>query len=87
MRVRGSFLSFTVRHNGPYIVAIFARCGALVPQSSPQFTETAEAFHIDREYAEVVESDQVRAAALAGFLHPVPRPFPSSAGHGYRRAA
>ena len=76
---------FTVRHNGAHIVAIFAACGALVPFSSPQFTETAEAFHIDRQYAEAVDSDQPRAAALAGYLHPAAHPH--SAGHGYRRAA
>ena len=76
---------FRVRHNGPEIVAIFTACGALVPPSGEQFTETAEAFHIDREYAEAIESDQPRLAAMAGFLHA--QPFTHLSGHGLRRAA
>ena len=81
----GRFERFTVRHNGEHIVAIFTRCGALVPQGSPQFTETAEAWHIDREWSQAVESDAPHAAALAGYLHPAPHVH--RAGHGLRRAA
>ncbi len=76
---------FTVRHNGEHIVAIFNTGGFLLPEHCPQFTETAEAFLIDRQYNEAVESDQPRRAALAGYLHPQPQPH--SAGHGLRRAA
>ena len=81
----GRFQKFTVRHNGAHIVAIFTACGVLVPPSGEQFTETAEAFHIDREYAAAVASDAPHAAALAGYLHPVP--YLHRAGHGLRRAA
>lgn len=77
---------FQVRHMGDLIAAIFTASGALVPPSGEQFTETAEAFHIDREYAEAVESDQPRAAARAGFLFPT-HPIPTQQGIGYRRAA
>ena len=76
---------FTVRHNGEHIVCIFNSGGCLLPEHSPQFTETAEAFLLDRRYNEAVESDQPRLAALAGYIHP--EPYPNSAGHGYRRAA
>ncbi len=76
---------FTVRHNGEHIVAIFNTGGFLLPEHCPQFTETAEAFLLDRQYNEAVESDQPCAAALAGYVHP--EPYPNSAGHGLRRAA
>ena len=76
---------FTVRHNGDHIVCIFSPGGFLLPEHSPQFTETAEAFFIDRQYNEAVESDQPRHAALAGYFHP--EPYPNNAGHGHRRAA
>ena len=46
-------------------------------------TEASEAFFIDHQYAEAVESDQPHLAA--GYLHP--EPYPQSAGIGYRRAA
>ena len=49
--------AFQVRHNGDHIVAIFTGGGALVPSSSEQFTETAEAFHIDRQWAMIDEAD------------------------------
>ena len=77
--------TFRVRHNADHIVAIFTACGALVPRSGQQFTETAEAFHIDRQYAQAVESDVPHFAALSGFLHPAPHA--SGNGHGLRRAA
>ena len=45
----------------------------------------ADDFFIDRQYTEATESDQPRAAALAGYLHP--REWPPNAGHGLRRTA
>ena len=81
---------FSVTSWGPDILAIASADGVAVPRHTPTFTEVAESFLIDRQYNEAVESDQPHAAALAGYLHPLPvavKPFPSSAGHGYRRAA
>ncbi len=75
---------FTVRHNGEHIVAIFNTGGFLLPEHCPQFTETAEAFLLDRQYAEAVESDQPHLATIAGYPA---RPIPSQQGIGYRRAA
>ena len=74
---------FTVTSIGGDILAIETADGYHVPRSSPTFTEAAEAWHIDREYTEAVESDQPRLAAIAGYL----RPVPTQQGHGYRRAA
>ncbi len=81
----GRNVRFRVRHNGEHIVAIFNTGGFLLPEHCPQYTETAEAFLLDREYTAAIESDQPRAAALAGYIHPQPQPH--SAGHGLRRAA
>ncbi len=80
----GALHRFTVHHDKGRVLEIRYAEGYSVPKSSPQFTESAEAFHIDREYAEAVESDQPRLAALAGYQ---PRPIPSQRGIGYRRAA
>ena len=76
---------FTVVSLGWNILWIVREDGSTVRRSSPAFTEVAESWHIDREYAAAVESDAPHAAAVAGYLHPVPSLH--RAGHGLRRAA
>ena len=80
----GQMESFTVTAWGSDILAIQNGTYSL-PRHSPTWTEAAEAWHIDRQYAEAVESDAPHAAHVAGFLHP--QPIPSQQGIGYRRAA
>ncbi len=80
----GQMETFTVTAWGSDILAIQNGTYSL-PRHSPTWTEAAEAFHIDREFNEAVESDQPHAAHVAGFLHP--QPIPSQQGIGYRRAA
>ena len=77
--------TFTVHDIDGHILAIEHESGHTVERNSPTWTEAAEAWHIDRQYAEVVESDAPHAAAAAGFLHA--EPIPSQQGIGYRRAA
>lgn len=48
---------FTVKHHGDTIEAIVGRSGFTVPKNSEQFTEVAEAFHIDRYWKMLEESD------------------------------
>ncbi len=92
--------TFTVHDIDGVILAIEHESGHTVQRNSPTWTEAAEAWHIDRQwaeaaeawhldrqYVEAVESDQPAAAALAGFLRPVPVPIPNQQGIGYRRAA
>ncbi len=81
----GNTESFLVTHEQGRVVTVRREHGGVVAHNSPQFTEVAEAWHIDREYAEAVESDQPHAAALAGYIHP--QEWPNSSGHGLRRAA
>ena len=76
---------FTVVSLGLNVLWIVREDGSTVRRSSPAFTEVAESWHIDREYAQAVESDVPRAAALSGYLHPAP--YLHRAGHGLRRAA
>ena len=80
----GQMESFTVTAWGSDILAIQNGTYSL-PRHSPTWTEAAEAWHIDREFNEAVESDQPHAAHVAGFLHP--QPILSQQGIGYRRAA
>ncbi len=80
----GRMETFTVTAWGSDILAIQNGTYSL-PRHSPTWTEAAEAWHLDRQYAEVVESDQPHLAHIAGFLHP--QPIPSQQGIGYRRAA
>ena len=75
---------FTVHAFGSDILAIVHESGHTVERNSPTWTEAAEAFHIDREFTEAVESDQPHFAAFAGYP---PRPVPPQGGIGYRRAA
>ncbi len=72
-----------ISHQGS-VLAVINTGGYSLPHYCPQFTEGAEAFALDQEYAEAVESDQPRLAALAGYPA---RPIPNQQGHGYRRAA
>ena len=72
-----------ISHQGS-VLAVINTGGYSLPRHTPQFTEAAEAFALDAQYAEAVESDQPRMAALAGYP---PRPIPSQQGIGYRRAA
>ncbi len=81
----GQTETFTVTSWGTDILAIQNAGSFTLPRHTPTWTEAAEAWHLDRQYAEVVESDQPQAAAAAGFLRPVP--IPSQQGIGYRRAA
>ena len=67
------------------ILWILREDGSTVRRSSPAYTEAAECWHIDREYREAVESEEPRAAALAGYIHP--KEWPHSSGHGLHRAA
>ena len=53
----GEMEEFTVKHRGETIDAIVNRSGFSVPASSEQFTEVAEAFHIDRYWKMLEESD------------------------------
>ncbi len=73
-----------ISHQGS-VLAVINTGGYSLPRHTPQFTEAAEAFALDREFAAAIESDQPRAAALAGYLQP--RPLPNQQGHGLRRAA
>ena len=72
-----------ISHQGS-VLAVINTGGYSLPRHAPQFSEAAEAFLLDRQYNEAVESDEPRAAALAGYP---PRPIPNQQGHGYRRAA
>ncbi len=81
----GATETVTVVSLGLNILWIVRLDGSTVNRSSAQFTEYAESWHIDREYAAAVDSDQPHAAARAGFLHP--QTFPTQQGHGLRRAA
>ena len=82
----GATETVTVVSLGLNILWIVRLDGSTVARSSAQFTEYAECFHIDREYAAAVDSDQPHAAALAGYTHPT-NPITSQQGIGYRRAA
>ena len=82
----GAVETVTVVSLGLNIMWIVRADGSTVARSSAQFTEYAECFHIDREYAAAVDSDQPHAAARAGFLFPT-HPIPTQQGHGLRRAA
>ena len=77
--------TFTVVSMGADVLAIENTGGYVLPRHTPTWSEVAEAWELDRLAVEAMESDQPRAAALAGFLHP--RPLPNQQGHGYRRAA
>ena len=77
--------TFTVTSLGVDILAIQNVGGYVLPRHTPTWSEVAESWHIDKEFAEATESDEPCAAALAGYLHP--EPYPNSAGHGLRRAA
>ena len=77
--------SFTVHDLDGVILAIEHESGHVVQRNSPTWSEVAESWAIDREFQMAVESDQPHAAALAGFLRPVP--VPSQQGIGLRRAA
>ena len=85
----GQTETFTVTSWGADILAIENAGGYVLPRCTPTFSEVAEAFALDREYAEAVESDQPHAAGRAGYLRPVPVPVPSPqrTGFGLRRAA
>ena len=72
-----------VSHQGS-VLAVINTGGYSLPRHTPQWTEAAEAFALDQEYAEAAESDQPHLAVLAGYPA---RPIPSQQGHGYRRAA
>ena len=48
---------FTVKHVGDRIEAIVDRWGYSVPRNGELFTEVAEAFHIDRYWKMLEESD------------------------------
>ena len=69
------------------ILAIEHESGHVVERNSATFSEVSEAWHLDRQFNEAVESDQPGAAHVAGYLHLQPVPSPQQAGHGYRRAA
>jgi len=75
-----------VSHQGS-VLAVIDTGGYSLPRHSPQFSEAAEAFALDQEYAEAVESDAPHVAAAAGFLRPVPVPQNAGVGNRYRRAA
>ena len=77
--------TFTVHDIDGVILAIEHESGHVVERNSPTWTEAAEAWSLDRQYAEAIDSDAPQAAAAAGFLRPVP--VPQNAGIGYRRAA
>ena len=77
--------SFTIHDLDGVILAIEHESGHVVERNTPTWTEAAEAWHLDRQYAEALESDAPHAAAAAGFLRPVP--VPQNSGIGYRRAA
>ena len=79
--------TFTVHDLDGVILAIEHESGHIVERNSPTFSEVAESWAIDREYAEAVESDQPHLAAAAGFLRPVPVPTQQGIGNTYRRAA
>ena len=79
--------SFTIHDLDGVILAIEHESGHIVQRNSATFSEVSEAWHLDRQYAEVVESDQPAAAATAGFIHPAPIPVPQNSGIGLRRAA
>ncbi len=72
-----------VSHRGE-VLAVIDTGGYSLPRHTPQWTEAAEAWHLDREFNEAVKSDQPHLAALAGYP---PRPIPNQQGHGLRRAA
>jgi len=75
-----------VSHQGS-VLAVIDTGGYSLPRHSPQFSEAAEAFALDQEYAEAVESDAPHVAAAAGFLRPVPVPQNAGVGNRYRLAA
>lgn len=75
----------TVVSLGWDVLFVTRQDGTNARRSSPLFTEAAECFAIDREYAEAVESGYARTAAAAGYLRP--QTWPNSSGHGLRRAA
>ena len=78
-------VSFTVHAYGSDILAIVHESGHTVERNSPTWSEVAESWDLDRQYAEALDSDAPQVAAAAGFLRPVP--IPSQQGFGYRRAA
>ena len=67
------------------ILAIQSVGAFVLPRHSPTWSEVAESWHLDRQYAEAIDSDAPRAVAAAGFLRPAP--VPSQQGFGLRRAA
>ena len=81
----GQMETFTVASMGADVLAIQNVGGYVLPRCCPTWSEVAESWHLDREYSAAIESDEPRAAALAGYLQP--RPLPNQQGHGYRRAA
>ena len=78
-------VNFTVHAIDGVILAIEHESGHVVERNSATWTEVVESWFIDREYAEVVESDQPHLAAIAGFIHPVT--VPNQSGNRYRLAA
>ena len=79
--------SFTVHDIDGVILAIEHESGHVVTRNTPTWSEVAESWHLDREYAEAAGSDQPQAAAAAGFLRPVPLPQQAGVGNRYRIAA
>jgi len=77
--------TFTIHDLDGVILAIEHESGHVVARNSPTFSEVSEAWHLDREFSEALDSDAPQAAAVAGFLRPVP--VPQNSGIGYRRAA
>jgi len=59
----GQTETFLVHAIGSDILAIQNNGGYVLPRCSPTFSEVSEAWCLDREFAEVVESDQPHAAA------------------------
>ncbi len=81
--------TFTVHDIDGVILAIEHESGHVVERNCPTWSEVGEAWNLDRQFNEALDSDAPQAAAAAGFLRPVPVPVPSPrrTGFGLRRAA